>query len=179
VANSPPSIRIGQVDLLGGGQQRDLADLLQVHPDRVVGGRLQELVVAGKADAAQLGFALLVAGDLDDLDALLAEMVLDLGQEVLDLLGGEVLHREAFEQLLGGDEAALASPGGDQLFRLVDAERGCGTRPADDDLVLGPERILRLDRQWMGEVAALRHAAATYMRRRHGLPWNGTEQSPR
>src|SRR6266581_7026398 len=31
-----------QVHLLGGGEQRDRADLPQIHPDRVVGGGLHE-----------------------------------------------------------------------------------------------------------------------------------------
>ena len=55
-----------------------------------------------------------LAGDLDDLDALGGQVLLDLGQELLDLLGGEVVDRDRFEQVLGGDEATLPPLGGDR-----------------------------------------------------------------
>src|SRR4029450_3569793 len=58
----PPS----EVDFLGGREERDLPDLLQVHPNGIVRGCLQEidveLALGGRVD--------LVAGDLDDLDPL-------------------------------------------------------------------------------------------------------------
>ena len=98
-----------QVDLLGGVQQRDLADLLQVHPHRVVRRRPQQVDLD-----AHLGRGVgVVAGNLDHLDALGREVVADLGQELLDLLGGEVVDRDRLEQVLGRDEAALAPLGGD------------------------------------------------------------------
>src|SRR5512132_94532 len=77
----------GEIDLLGGREEGDLADLLQVHPDGVVRGRLQEIHV----ELALGGPVDLVAGDLDDLDPLAAKMLLDLGQELLDLFGSEVV----------------------------------------------------------------------------------------
>ena len=39
----------------------------------------------------------------------LREVLLDLGQELLDLLGREVLDGDRFEEVLGGDEPALAA----------------------------------------------------------------------
>ena len=64
-----------------------------------------------------------LAGDLDDLDALGGEVLLDLRQELLDLLGGEVVDRDRFEEVLGGDEAALPPLGGDRFLDFVQAHR--------------------------------------------------------
>ncbi len=82
-----------EIDLLGGGQERDLADLLQVHPDGIVRRRLQEIDV----ELALRGGVDLVAGDLDDLDPLAPQVLLDLGQELLDLFGREVVDGNGLE----------------------------------------------------------------------------------
>ncbi len=110
----PPS----QVHLLSGGEERDLPDLLQVHPDRVVRRRLQQVDV----DLALRGRVDLVAGDLDDLDPLAAQVLLDLGEEVLDLFGREVLDRDGFEDVFGGHEAPLTSASGDLFLRFFQTQ---------------------------------------------------------
>src|SRR6266545_3795347 len=79
----------GQVDLLRGGQEGDSADLLEVHPDGVVGGTLEKLLPAAPARTVGLDPALLVLPrDVDDLDASAPEDLLHVCQELLDLLGG-------------------------------------------------------------------------------------------
>ena len=98
-----------QVDLLCSVQERDLADLLQVHPHRVVGRRLEQVDL----DPNLGGGVGVVAGDLDDLDPLGGQVLLDLGEELLDLLGCEIVDRDGFEQVLGGDETALPPFGGE------------------------------------------------------------------
>src|SRR5205085_2391898 len=87
---------------------------------RVVGGSLEDLVLPGGETLGLLGE--LLAGDLDDLDALVAEVLLDLGQEVLDLLGREVLDGQALEQVLGRDEAALTALGRDDFLGFLQTE---------------------------------------------------------
>jgi hypothetical protein len=69
---------LGEDDLLLGGEERDLADLLEVHPDRVVDpdhvrGQGLELLRGGLLDLgrAQLLGRLEALGDLDALDRLL------------------------------------------------------------------------------------------------------------
>ena len=47
--------------------------------------------------------------------ALGGQVLLDLRQELFDLLGGEVVDRDRFEQVLGGDEAPLPPFGGDAI----------------------------------------------------------------
>ena len=111
-----------QVDLLRGVEERDLADLLEVHPDRVVRGRLEQVDL----DADLGGGVGLLAGDLDDLDALGGEVVLHLGEELLHLLGGEVVHRDGFQQVLRGHETALAPSRGDGFLYLVQAHQFTG-----------------------------------------------------
>ena len=106
-----------QIDLLGGVEQRNLADLLEVHAHRVVGGRLQQVDL----DAHLGGGIGLFARDLDDLDALAGEVLLDLGQELLDLFGSEVVDGDGFEEVLGGDETTFPPFGGDGLLDLVQA----------------------------------------------------------
>ena len=108
----------GQVDLLRGVQQGDLADLLQIHANRVVGRRLQQVDLD-----ANLGRGVgLLTRHLDDLDALGGEVVAHLGEELLDLLGREVVDRNGFEQVLGRDEATFPPLGGDGLLDLVEAQ---------------------------------------------------------
>src|SRR6266516_1942440 len=93
--------RLGEDDLLLGGQQRDLADLLEVHPHRIVGRRLQrQLLVAGRAREL-LGIELV--HHLDDLDVLVLQHLVD----GVDLLGGGVDGRERVENVLGREEPAL------------------------------------------------------------------------
>ena len=99
--SSPASILSGQVHLLRGVQERDLADLLQVHPDRVVRGGLEQVHL----DPHVGGGIRVLAGHLDDLDRLGGQVLLDLRQELFDLLGGEVVDRDRFEQVLRRDEA--------------------------------------------------------------------------
>src|SRR5262249_50630530 len=109
----------GQVDLLRRVEQRDLADLLEVHPHHVVGGCTEEVDL----DTDLGGRVGVITGNLDDLDALGREVFLDLCEEVLDLFRSEVVDRNGFEQVLGGDETALATAGDDRFLDVVDAGR--------------------------------------------------------
>src|SRR5581483_10031815 len=108
-----------EVDLLRRRQQRHLPDLLEVHADRVVGRCLQQVDVE---TGGHPGLDELVAGDLDDLDPLAAQVLLHLGEELLHLLRGEVLDGHRLEQVLGGHEPALASAGGDRLLGLLQTQ---------------------------------------------------------
>src|SRR5205085_1551628 len=96
----------------------DLADLLEVHPHRIVRRCLEDVVVALRGR----GLGEVVSGNLDDLDPLAAEVLLDLRQELLDLLGGEVLDRNAVQEVFGGDEPALTSAGGDGFFGVFQTQ---------------------------------------------------------
>ena len=78
--------RLGEDDLLLGGEQGDLADLLEVHPDRVVdpdhvGGQRLELLAGRLVHGVgrQLGGRLHALGHLDALDRLLLD---DLDREL-------------------------------------------------------------------------------------------------
>ena len=51
------------------------------------------------------------------------QVLLHLRQELLDLLGGEVVDGDRFEEVLGGDEPALAPARGDRLLHLVQAHQ--------------------------------------------------------
>ncbi len=79
----------GEVDLLRRVQQRDLPDLLQVHPDRVVRRRLERVDL----DADLRHGIGVVAGKLDDLDALGVQVIGDLREHVLDLIGRDLRQR--------------------------------------------------------------------------------------
>ena len=105
----------GQVDFLGRGEERDPPDVLQVHPYRVVARGLQLL---GAREPRAGAVARLLARHLDDLDPLLAEVVLEPGEELLDLFGGEVVVREHLQQVVGCDEPALAAPVGNGFARV-------------------------------------------------------------
>ena len=107
----------GQVDLLGRREERDSADVLQVHPNGVVARGLQLL---GAREPRAGAVARLLARHLDDLDALLAEVVLEPGEELLDLFGGKVVVREHLQQVVGCDEPALAASIGDGFARVVE-----------------------------------------------------------
>ncbi len=118
----PPGLHPrGQVDLLGGGEEADFGDVVQVQPDRIVG----EDLVPAPPDPAW--FSSLVFGrlpwDLEDLDALLTKVLLDVGEEGLDLFGAEVFCGKSLDKLSGGDEAALPALRRDGLHGLVETGR--------------------------------------------------------
>jgi hypothetical protein len=89
----------GEVDLLGLGEERGFADLVQVHLDGVAG--VARLEVAFEDLLDELGvFVLVVEGvveelGVDHLDAVFAQQAVDL----LDLVGGEVYFLEEVEDL--------------------------------------------------------------------------------
>jgi hypothetical protein len=110
----------GQVNLLGGGKQGDSADVLQVHPNWIVGG----CVVPAPRDLSaflSLLFGLLPR-DLEDLDALLAKVLLHVHEEALDLFAAELVHGKPLEKVLGGNEALLP-PRRDGLQSLLEMAR--------------------------------------------------------
>ncbi len=101
--------QLGQVDLVLGLQQRDPADLLEVHPNRVVQGdgigfRRQHIFVG------LLGIEVLVA--VRDDDPHLPED----DEEPLHLVGVGIQFGERLHDLVGREEA-LFLPLQDQLFR--------------------------------------------------------------
>jgi hypothetical protein len=55
-------------------------------------------------------------------------MLLDLGEELLDLFGREVFDGDRLEEVLRRYESSLASPGDDLFFDLVDPERLTSSR---------------------------------------------------
>ena len=113
-----------QVHLLGGVEERDLADLLEVHPHHVVRGCAEEVDLD-----ADLGRGIgIVTGYLDDLDAFGRQMLLDLGEELLDLFRREVFDGDRLEEVLRRDESSLAPPGDDLFLYLVDPERLTSSR---------------------------------------------------
>ena len=113
-----------EVHLLGRVEERNLADLLEVHPHHVVRRCAEEVDLD-----PDLGRGIrVVAGDLDDLDVLGRQMLLDLGEELLDLFGREVLDRDGLEEVLRRDESSLAPSGDDLFLDLVDPERLTSSR---------------------------------------------------
>src|SRR6266508_3314264 len=107
---------LGEDDLLLRGQERHLADLLEVHADGVVGRRLEgEVVVAGRAGLAGELLGVELVHHLDDLDVLVGEDLVD----VVDLLSREIDGSQRLDHLFGGDEAALL-PLDDEVAYLVD-----------------------------------------------------------
>ncbi len=124
----------GEVHLLGGGEERDPTDLLQIHPDGVVAGVLEGILPARRRHAVGPGHPVeVLRRDVDDLDALFAELLLQPDQEVLDLLGCQGGLGKCVEQIVRGDETAVATLCRDALSglrsavvrRVVDRER-CG-----------------------------------------------------
>ena len=108
--------RLGQDDLLLRGQERHLADLLEVHADGVVGGGLEgQLLVAGRAGLAGELLGVELVDHLDDLDVLVLQVL----QDVVHLLGRDVDRGEGLDDLLVGEEAALLALG-DEVADLVD-----------------------------------------------------------
>src|SRR6266487_476527 len=108
--------RLGEDDLLLGGQQRDLADLLEVHPHRIVGRRLQrQLLVPGRAGLARELLRIELVHHLDDLDVLVLQVL----EDVVHLLGRHVDRRQRLDHFFVGEEAAFLSLR-DELAHLVD-----------------------------------------------------------
>src|SRR5439155_25270671 len=108
-----------QVDLLRCGQEGDSADLLEVHPDGVVGGTVEEPLPAAPVRTLGVDPTLLVLPrDVDDLDAFVPQDLLNVREELLDLPGGELSLGQAVEAILRGDEPPRAAPGRDGLRRF-------------------------------------------------------------
>src|SRR6266540_2350621 len=108
--------RLGEDDLLLRGQERHLADLLEVHADGVVGGGLEgQVVVAGRAGLASELFGVQLVHHLDDFDVLVGEHLVD----VVDLLCGQIDGSERLDHLFGGDEAAFLALD-DEIPHLVE-----------------------------------------------------------
>src|SRR6266496_1090033 len=108
--------RLGEDDLLLGGQQRDLADLLEVHPHRIVGRRLQrQLLVAGRAGLARELLGIELVHHFDDLDVLVLQVL----EDVVHLLGRHIDRRQRLDHFFIGEEAAFLSLR-DELAHLVD-----------------------------------------------------------
>ena len=119
--------RLGQHDLLLGGQEGDLADLLEVHADRVVdpdqvgGERVEVLVEPLALDdrggllrvEPRLGDEGRVVVRVEHLDAAL----LGGGVELLDLAGVHLRLRHGGQDLVVGDEAVLAALGQELVQR--------------------------------------------------------------
>ena len=108
---------LGDGDLALAGEQLDRAHLAEIHADRIVGAvgrllgrlggdrgrlRLGEFARLGLLLGAAL-FRVLDLLGLDDVDAHVAEH----GEDVLDMLGGDLLGGEDGVQLVIGDKAAL------------------------------------------------------------------------
>jgi hypothetical protein len=94
----PPGLHPhGQVDLLGGGEERDFGDVVQVQPDQIVG---EDLVPAlpDPAWCSYLVFGRPPSG-LEDLDALLTKVLLHVHEEGLHLFGAEVLHGKPLKKV--------------------------------------------------------------------------------
>ncbi len=104
-----------EVHLLRRVQQRDLPDLLQVHPDRVVGGRLERVDL----DADLRHGIGVVPGKLDDLDARGVQVVGQLRENVLDLIGRDL--RQCLEDVARCDEAAFAAEHDELFLDLIEA----------------------------------------------------------
>ena len=121
---------LGQVDLLIGGEQVDLADLLQIHPHRVVGAEgvhhgvgVHDLFLRQLLDGLNGG--LHVVGQLGDVvlphcvDAQVLQSIIDL----VHLLGLQIHVLQHVHQLGGRQIALLLAPLDQfgQLFRTWDA----------------------------------------------------------
>ena len=107
----------GEVDLLRRIQQGDLPDLLQVHPDRIVRGRLERVHL----DPDLRHGVRIITRELDDLDALGVEMLRQLREDVLHLVGCDL--RERLEDIAGSDEASFAAEHDELFLDLVEALR--------------------------------------------------------
>jgi hypothetical protein len=114
-------------------------------------GSLAETSFSALPDPA--GFSCLVFGrlpsDVEDLDALLAKVLLHVHEEGLDLFGAEVLRGKPLDKVTGGDEAALPSLRRDGLHGLVETGR----------LVPSPSSLLRGEHPGGGPVTSGRFAA--------------------
>ena len=113
---------LGQRDLFLGGEQRHLADLLEVHAHRVVGRRLDREVELGDdlffgAWPRRRRRQRLVA--LDDVDA----EVVEEQEDVVDLVGREIDVLQHVGDVVAVQVALLAALG-DELLDLFDGELG-------------------------------------------------------
>jgi hypothetical protein len=130
---------LGQDDLFLGGEERDLADLLQVHPDRVVdpdhvGGKGLELLGGGLVDGGRVKLDRRVAGNYRIRDRVVVgglyrvPIVVRLGRRV------EVIESSSSSQIvLGG--AARAHAGKLGFFQIGLAAAASGKRNFDELLV--------------------------------------------
>jgi hypothetical protein len=111
----------GQVDLLGGGEEADLGDVVQVQPDRIVGRDL----VSALPDPAWSSYLVFgrLPSDLEELDALLAKVLLHVHEEGLHLFGAEGLGGNPPDKVTGGDEAAVPSLRRDGLHGPLETGR--------------------------------------------------------
>ena len=99
----------GQVDFLGSGEERGLADLLHVDAGEIDDRLLHELV-----DLAARPRSLQSSGRwFNDADAVFAQLPLGLDEELPDLSGSEPQVRDGLGQFLWVDEASFASECGE------------------------------------------------------------------
>ena len=121
---------LSQLDLLIRGQQVDLTDLLQVHPNRIVGAEgvhhgvgIHHLLLVDLLHGLQRGIR--VVGEVGDIvlaysvDAQILQCVIDL----VHLIGLQIHILQHVHQLGGGEVALLLAPLNQlsQLFRAGDA----------------------------------------------------------
>ena len=110
-----------QIDLLVGGQERHLADLAQVEPERVE-RRLDREIELRRVlllfDERLLVRKRLVLLALDELDAVVDQI----GREILELLLGELDLFEPGDDLVVGEKALFLS-GLDELVQLFDLRK--------------------------------------------------------
>ncbi len=125
---------LGQVDLLVAGQERDLAHLGQIHPDRVVdaprdlveilGRQLGFLVLQRLLDQIIVGLVIEVArGEeatlrlvlVDQLDAHLVESL----EQAVDAFGARRLVRQIVVHLVEGQESATFAQFEERLEALI------------------------------------------------------------
>ncbi len=106
---------LGEVDLLLRGQQRNLADLLEIHADRIGGRRLErQFLLLTATPGEQVGLVGVLSTRLEDLDALVVE---DL-QNGVGLLRRQLGRLQCDRDVLSGEETDLLAPG-DEVLDLV------------------------------------------------------------
>jgi hypothetical protein len=62
---------------------------------------------------------MVIAGDVDDLDAFVTQNLLDVYEEFFDLLWNELHLRQSAEHILRGDEPPLSALGREHLRRFL------------------------------------------------------------
>ncbi len=106
---------LGEVDLLLRGQQRNLADLLEIHAYRIGGRRLErQFLLLTATPGEQVGLVGVLSTRLEDLDALVVE---DL-QNGVGLLRRQLGRLQCDRDVLSGEETDLLAPG-DEVLDLV------------------------------------------------------------